>query len=109
MKAKEGNSDPNLAILALRNTPIDGIGLSPVQMLMGRRTRTRLPSNKALLVPKFDTAKIKPALQERQQKQKLYYDRNAKPLEPLKQGDNVKMRDEDKKVWLPATVTSGFD
>jgi hypothetical protein len=105
VKAKEGNSDPNLAILALRNTPIDGIGLSPVQMLMGRRTRTRLPSNKALLVPKFDTAKIKPALQERQQKQKLYYDRNAKPLEPLKQGDNVKMRDEDKKVWLPATVT----
>jgi hypothetical protein len=66
---------------------------------MGRRTRTRLPSNKALLVPKFDTAKIKPALQERQQKQKLYYDRNAKPLEPLKQGDNVKMRDEDKKVY----------
>ncbi len=50
------------------------------------------------------STKIKPALQGRQQKQKLYYDRNAKPLEPLKQGDKVKMCDEDKKVWLPATV-----
>ncbi len=73
-------------------------------MLMGRQTRTHLPLNNALLVPKFDTIKIKPALRGRQQKQKLYYDRNTKPLEPLKQGDNVKMCDEDKKVWLPATV-----
>ena len=40
VKSKKSNSDPYLAILEYRNTPIEGIHLSPTQMLMGRRTRT---------------------------------------------------------------------
>ena len=39
-KAYEDNNDPYLSILELRNTLIPGVGLSPTQFLMGRRTGT---------------------------------------------------------------------
>lgn len=39
-KAKPDKRDPNLALLDLRNTLLDGTEKSPVQILMGRRTRT---------------------------------------------------------------------
>ncbi|KAK3747909.1 hypothetical protein QZH41_010212 [Actinostola sp. cb2023] len=103
-KAKHDQADPNLALLDLRNTPIDGIGLSPTQMLMGRGTRTRLPTDSKLLKPLFNSADIKPALEKIQAKQKLYYDKSAKPLEPLKKGDRVGTRNEAKGTWIPATV-----
>ena len=44
-KSLQDKSDPNLALLDLRNTPIDGIGESPAQLLMGRRTRMLLPTS----------------------------------------------------------------
>ena len=41
-KAKADGQDPLLALLDWRNTPTEGIGTSPAQRLMGRRTRTLL-------------------------------------------------------------------
>lgn len=49
MKAKYDKKDPNLALLDWRNTPLDDIKLSPVQILMGRWTRTQLPTMPELL------------------------------------------------------------
>ena len=86
-KSLQDKSDPNLALLHLRNIPIDGIGKSPVQLVMGRRTRTLLPTSPKLLQPLYNTDKIQSELYHRQEKQKKYYDRNAKPLEPLKEVD----------------------
>ena len=37
--------DPCLAILEYRTTPIDDLGLSPAQLLMGRRLNTKIPSH----------------------------------------------------------------
>ena len=52
-KAKKEVSDPYLAILDYRNTPIDGLDASPAQMLIvQRRTRTTLPTAGRLLKPK---------------------------------------------------------
>ena len=50
-KAYEDKKDPYLAILELRNTPIPGVGLSPTQLLMGRRTRSIIPIEITLLTP----------------------------------------------------------
>jgi hypothetical protein len=39
-KAIEDGQDTYVALLELRNIPLPGVGLSPVQLLMGRRTRS---------------------------------------------------------------------
>uniref|UniRef100_H3AFM5 Integrase catalytic domain-containing protein n=1 Tax=Latimeria chalumnae TaxID=7897 RepID=H3AFM5_LATCH len=49
-KAKSDHKDPYLALLDLRNIPLEGLG-SPAQMLMGRRTRTLIPTKPSLLKP----------------------------------------------------------
>ena len=41
--------DPYLALLEYRTTPIDGIGLSPAQMLMGRRLNSKIPTHSSIL------------------------------------------------------------
>ena len=41
IKAKE---DPYLGLLNLRNTPHEGMQSSPVQRLLGRRTKTSIPA-----------------------------------------------------------------
>ena len=43
-KCTKDNSDEYLAVLEWRNTPIAGLGASPAQLSMGRRTRTSLPT-----------------------------------------------------------------
>jgi hypothetical protein len=103
-KAKYEKNDPNMALLDLRNTPIEGINLSPAQMLMGRRTRTRLPMSPKLLEPMYDATDIKKHFQQRQQKSKRYYDRGTKELHPLNKGEPVRMYDEATKQWKPAVV-----
>ena len=51
-KAKKDGRDPYLALLDVRNTPRDKHLGSPVQRLMGRRTKTTLPTSETLLKPK---------------------------------------------------------
>ena len=93
-KALYNGRDPYLALLDLRNTPVnDKIG-SPVQQLMGRRTKTLLPTTKKLLLPKtIQASTVRSnivALQ--QQQQKHCYDRCSKPLPQLNIGDNVRIQ-----------------
>lgn len=76
-KAKQDKRDPYLAMLEYRNTPVENLG-TPTQLLMGRRTRGLLPTPPSLL--KLVEKSIKNQLRERQNKQKFYYDRQAKPL-----------------------------
>ena len=49
-KAKGDNKDLQMSLLEWRNTP-DSNGLSPVQKLMSRRTRTTIPTTEALFKP----------------------------------------------------------
>ena len=44
-KAYESGTDPFIALLDWTNCPFGDLGVSPVQLLMGRRTRSQLPCN----------------------------------------------------------------
>ena len=54
-KARADKRDPLLALLEWRNTQTEGVNASPVQLLYGRLTRTRLPVAKKLLTPQVIT------------------------------------------------------
>lgn len=40
IKAQDGKGDPYIALLEYRNTPLEGIGYLPAQLLMGRHIST---------------------------------------------------------------------
>ena len=84
-KAKADGQDPLLALLDWHNTPIVGLGISPAQRLMGRRTHTFLPTHETLMQQpsQLDTA-IK--LAERKAKQAQQYNKKFCPLVALKWG-----------------------
>ena len=85
-----------------RNTPISGLQYAPSQMLMSRLLRSKLPTKQSLLQPKVVQAHDD--LTRRQQRQKLYYDKRASPLQKLSPGDVVRVQ--RGKVWEPAVVRS---
>lgn len=89
-KAKHDKRDPYLALLDYRNTPQGDAG-SPAQRLMGRRTKTLLPTVPSLLKPKLPK-NVKTHLKQQQNNQKNHFDQHAKPLLPLKPGDKVRVK-----------------
>ena len=111
-KAIDANTDPYLAFLDYRNTPTQGMESSPAQRLLNRRTRTLLPATKQLLQPRvvFPDNEIKD-LKKRQQQQAKYYNRSAKDLPPLEEGDTVRKKPFQlgKKTWKKATVVEHLD
>lgn len=71
-KAKHAKFDPYLALLDYRNTSTQHVGTSPVMRLMGRRTKTLLPTKGKLLQPK-DASFEKEKIDMAKQKQAEYY------------------------------------
>ena len=90
-KAKQDNRDPYLGLLEYRSTPIDDVA-SPTQLLMSRRLRSIIPTSHTLLKPKaLDPHKVQEKLKLKQEKQKHYFDRQAKPLPVLEKGDPIRV------------------
>ena len=89
-KAYEDNQDPLLALLEYRNTPTAGMQSSPVQRLMSRRTKTRIPTAAVLLQPEIPTA-VTDKLQHKRQVAKSYHDRKAKDLPELEIGQDIRV------------------
>lgn len=111
-KAADSGQDPHLAILDHRNTPSQDMGLSPAQRSLGRRTRTLLPMSSRLLQPKgIDTSMEKKLHKLKNMKSAWYYNRSAKDLEPLDEGDVVRVRPSglNDKVWKKGIVNKRLD
>jgi hypothetical protein len=99
-KCSEDGVDFRAALLEYRNTPISGMNVSPAEILMSRKLRTRLPLVSSQLKPK--THFIKSDLKKRQASQKKYYDRTAKQRPAFKPGDNVIIQ--NKRCWEPGLI-----
>ena len=90
-KVTQDNMDINLAMLAWRNTPTEGSLYSPVQKLQSRRTRTQLPTSSKLLRPEVPKG-IVGEIQRRKDKAKQQYDKTAKELPELGEGESVRIQ-----------------
>jgi len=90
-KAEESQSDPHVAMLNYRATPLSDSDKSPAELLFNRRLRTKLPVPNGKLVPTF-AEENRPQLVERQQKYKTVYDRHARDLPSLHPGDVVRVQ-----------------
>ena len=103
------SKDPYLALLDYRATPMESCGLSPSQLLMSRRLRTRLPVKSDSLQPAvYDPETVQQRMKEAKTRQKEVHDRGAKDLPPLKVGDQVVMAPQGcakGQEWKSATVT----
>ena len=101
-KAKEDGTNPLLALLEYRCTPVDG-HKSPAEILYGRQLRSILPTASHHLQQKpTDTPQIIIRRQILQDRQKKYYDLHAKPLETLEKHDPVHLQVNNR--WKPGKV-----
>ena len=109
-KCLDSGSDQHLALLDIRNTPTQGVGSSPVQRLMNRRTKTLIPTKSGLLDGGTKN-QDKENLQKRQDKQRRSYDKTAKDLPGLREGDVVRMKPttQGQKTWRKAVVSRQLD
>ena len=69
-------------------------------MLMSRKRRSKLPITLTALQPRVVDARK--TLIARQEKQKIYFDHNAKPLSTTTSGDPVRIQNGSR--WEPAVV-----
>ena len=90
----EYSSDPYMALLSYRATPMPWCALSPAELLMGRRIRTDVPQVSSHFIPKWPHIKNFRTLGEKYKRsQTQYYDKRhrVRKLPPLP---------EDQPVWV---------
>ena len=92
--------------MCLRTTPFPSNLPSPLVILTGRKARSNLPVK--LTTSELDH-RTREELQQRQDQQKIYYDRHAKDLQPLQPGQQARIQDHQTGQWVPATVTQKSD
>ena len=111
-KTTKSGEDQYLALLNIRNVPTQGVDSSPAQRLMGRRTRTLLPTTQSLLEPRNPVNRHESEqLLLNQMRQAKYYNRSAHDLPVLGVGDTVRMKPFvlGQKSWNKAEVTRRLD
>ena len=106
---KNKDGDQFLALLNYRNTPSQNSNTSPAQKFFNRRTRTLLPSLPSLLKPKITLESDIKKLRKGQVTMKHHFDKKAKDLIPLSEGDSVVMKPMrlGLKEWKKGTVVRG--
>ena len=92
LKTDDERSDPSIAMLQYRNTPISGLRYAPEQLTTSGLHRSKLQTTGSVLQPRVVNAN--PDLQERrhQRMKKRDYDRGATSLKPLTSGDVVRVQ-----------------
>ena len=92
-KCLHAKEDPYLGLLNLRNTQEEGMTSSPAQRIMGRRTKTALPTTFKLLQPTAgDFIKQEKNLLENKRQATAEYHNHRKDLRPLTSGEIIKYK-----------------
>ncbi|KAF2900016.1 hypothetical protein ILUMI_06171 [Ignelater luminosus] len=90
LKKSNNIKDLPFLIMEYNNTPLPMLGYSPSQLLLNRVMKTKIPISDEILKPNFiDHDSIQKQLQFKQDKQKIYFDRNSKTLIKLNKGENI--------------------
>ena len=106
-KAKYSGTDPHLALLSLRGTPIDHNIQAPTFLLYNRKIRSNLPFR---TVRNSQLEDVQRHLEQRQTLQKEHHDKSssARIQQPLYAGQAVSVYDTQRRIWIPATVLRKF-
>ena len=103
-KCKESGSDPHLAMLCLRSTPLDHNIPSPAELLNSRVYQTNLPAISKPSLSLSADGDINAKLQTRQEKQKSQYDKTSKHLPVIRPDDPVRVLNPHSHKWEPSIV-----
>lgn len=102
LKAAESGSDPHLAVLIYRATPIRPGQLSPAELISPRKYQALFPVHQYL--PRSLEQSREPQIAKKQS-QVNHYNRTAKQLQDLQQFQSVDIQlDPKKPSWQEATV-----
>lgn len=102
-KCEEDGTDPFLAILEYRNTPISSDLGSPAQLLQSRRLRSVLPTIERHLKPEIQVH-TKAKLQRLQCKTKTWFNKNKKRYSKLRPGEKVRFQKHRKKHFQEGRI-----
>lgn len=103
-KCEETKSDPLIAFLELRNTPLYNDINSPAQIHYQRSLKSILPIiQKQLRTKNISITKIRDKLIDKQKKQKYFYDRHSKVLPDVQNNKSVYVKSNNCRN-IPGTV-----
>lgn len=113
MKCNKSGCDPMIALLEIRNTPQQDSGTSLAQRLLNRRTRTLLPVTTNLLRPRGEELRKRDmeVISKSVKKRVDQYNRSAKDMKPLYEGDTVRIKPFQlgDKQWAKGTIVKRLD
>ena len=112
LRAQEAGEDPHLALLEYRNTPKKDTDSSPAQRFFNRRTRSLIPITTKMLKPNsINLERERKKLQRKKDIQTQQYDKTAKDLIALQEGDTIRMKpyNAGDKRWKKGEVTKRLD
>ncbi len=84
-KLLKGSTDPYLSLLTYRTTPLPWCGLSPAELLMGRRLRSNIPQTLTPQWPHLEDFRVANAELKQKQKQNYNSRHGTRPLADIPQ------------------------
>ncbi|XP_067949645.1 uncharacterized protein [Watersipora subatra] len=98
-------ADPELALLEFRNTTTENMTTSPIERLLGRSTRSTLPSDAKVKLSRAEQLSSEEKRAKRQ-RTTTQCNKSSKNLSPLKIGEPVMLRDyrAHQRSWKEAQV-----
>ncbi|XP_060074979.1 uncharacterized protein K02A2.6-like [Ylistrum balloti] len=100
LKCERNKEDQCEALMEQRNVPRQDTGLSPSEMLFGRKTRTLLPHLPRALNDEDMTRKR----EQRKKSVKRYYDKTARDLPCVSEGKSVYFQHKEHERWILGRV-----